>query len=378
MNSHFCLLLTGAILLSASSCKKSVVEKGNDTYTMVKQYELRLPLDSITSQTTQYMQLVNDSTLAFLNAPTSDICIYSLNEPKCESKVKIYRDGPNAVNGIDAFYFQTSDSIWLYAAWDQRIFLIDDQGTLLTGYSVPITDHYASTRHSVSPFPQTTAPYLVRGNLHILQGMDGIVAQGLLPGATLLYNAGTGELKTGSTYPKIYGPPEDIQSHWSTFGERASFSHVAPDNAVITSFPISDSIYVWNPTSDILSSHLASYSGKHEIVSSVGDTREESFEKYISGFQYGPILHDAWNKMYYRLFRTEGKVDDTDLRATVTRKPLGVLILNEEFEKIGETMLPEGRYYPAHAFVTSKGLHIKLFSEDDDYMVFRVFRPSEL
>lgn len=378
MKSSFPLLLLGAMLLSASACRNTAVkEVGDSLRTMSEQDALILPLDSVTTQITQYMQLVNDSTLAFLNKPTSEICIYSLTEPGCRNKVRIYQEGPDAVNDVDAFYVQTPDSIWLYASWDQRIFLIDGEGSLMESHTVPITDHSTLTRHTVSPYPQTTAPYIVRGDLHYLQGMDGIVSGGLLPGATLVYNTKTGEIKSGSPYPSIYGQAEDIQNRWSTFGERASFSQVSPDNNVMTSFPVSDSIYVWNPELDILSSYEASYSGRPEITSSVGDTREESFEKYIRGFQYGPIFHDPYNKLYYRLFRTEGKIDATNLRASVTRKPLGVVILDEEFEKVGETMLPEGRYYPAHAFVNSRGLHIKSFSEDDDYMVFTVFRPSK-
>ncbi len=35
-------------------------------------------------------------------------------------------------------------------------------------------------------------------------------------------------------------------------------------------------------------------------------------------------------------------------------------------------MLPDGAYYPAHAFVNSEGLHIVTYSDDDDFLTFKV------
>ena len=377
-NSHHILIfLISAVLLSASACNKSSKNGTSlQTFAIVEEETLRLPLDSTTSQSTKHMQLVNDSTLAFLNKPTSEICIYSLTNPSCKDKIKIYEEGPNAVNGIDAFFIQSPDSIWLYASWGDKIFLLDHEGTLLDSFALPPTDETGSTKHSVSPYPQTTSPYVVKDGIHFLQGMDGIATPNRLAGASLIYDSRNGELRTGSTYPKVYGDKDEIQNKWSTFGERQTYSHITPDNRVITSFPASDSLYVWDTHSDKTTAYMADFSSRPEIVSSLGADNETFKKNYIKGFKYGAILYDPYNKLYYRLFRTKGNVNEKDLDNSLLHKPMGMVILDDSLKKIGETMLPDDAYYPAHAFVNSEGLHIKTYSDDDDFMTFKVLKVA--
>ena len=374
---HVSIFLILAVLLSASACNKSSKNGTSlQSFTIVEEETLRLPLDSTTSQTARYLQLVNDSTLAFLNEPTYEICIYSLTNPSCKDRIKIYREGPNAVNGIDAFFIQSPDSIWLYATWGKRIFLIDREGTLLDKFALPPTDETGSTKHSVYPYPQTTTPYVVKDGIHFLQGMDGIATPNRLAGASLIYDSRNGEMRTGSTYPKAYGDKDEISDKWSVFGERQTYSHITPDNRIITSFPASDSLYVWDTHSDKTTVYMADFSSRPEIVSSVGPDKETSLKNFIKGFKYGAILYDPYNKLYYRLFRAAGSVDDKDLDNSLLHKPMGMVILDESLKKVGETMLPDGGYYPADAFVNSDGLHIVTYSDDDDFMTLKVLKVA--
>ncbi|MDE6077896.1 MAG: DUF4221 domain-containing protein [Muribaculaceae bacterium] len=377
MKKPFFLLLTGVILLSATACNKSSKNGTSlQTYAIAEEETLRLPLDSTTSQTTRYLQLVNDTTLAFLNEPTSEICIYSLKNPNCKDKIKIYKEGPNTVNGIDAFFIQSPDSIWLYATWGKRIFLIDHEGTLLDSFALPPTDETVSTTHSVYPYPQTTTPYIVKDGIHFLQGRSGIAIPNRLAGASLIYDSRNGEMRTGSPYPQVYGDKDEIQNKWSTFGERQTYNHITPDNRIITSFPASDSLYVWDTQSGKTTAYMADFSARPEIVSSLGPDTDTSLKNFIKAFTYGAILYDSSNKLYYRLFRSGGTVDDKDLENSLLHKPLGMVILNDSLKKVGEIMLPDDAYYPANAFVNSEGLHIVTYSDDDDFMTLKVIKVS--
>lgn len=343
--------------------------------------ELALPMDSTMAQSSNYMQLINDSTLAFLNSPTSEICVLSLKDQICNNKITIHQEGPDAVNGVNGFYIanpEENDSIWLYASWGQRVYRINSNGNLLESFVVPHTDTNSSGKYSVSPYPLTTSAYIVRNGLHYLQGMNGMLREGLDPGASLIFNAVTGKVTTGSPYPAVYGKKEEIGNIWDTFAYRQTSSYVTPQGEVITSFPASDSLYVWTPTTDVTLAYLADYSERPDIVPQMGVDRDELFKNYIKSFQYGAIFYDSENKLYYRLFHEAGEIDANDLAGSATRKPMGIIILDKNFEKVGECMLPLGEYYPVNAFVAAGILYVNILSDDDDFMKFKAFTVREL
>ena len=87
------------------------------------------------------------------------------------------------------------------------------------------------------------------------------------------------------------------------------------------------------------------------------------------------MFYDAENDVYYRLLRLPlESYDKDDLRIEIRRKPIAVIILDGELNKIGETVLPQDSYNPSNTFVTSAGLHVNVESQDDDLMKFRVFK----
>lgn len=97
---------------------------------------------------------------------------------------------------------------------------------------------------------------------------------------------------------------------------------------------------------------------------------------YLNQYSYFAILYDKANRVYYRIVRLpyedydiNGNLDDFELR-----KPNAVIILDEKLNIIGEYQFPAGIYYPLASFVNSDGLHIRVESDDDDFMKFRVFK----
>ncbi|MDE5635159.1 MAG: hypothetical protein K2I52_02485 [Muribaculaceae bacterium] len=79
---------------------------------------------------------------------------------------------------------------------------------------------------------------------------------------------------------------------------------------------------------------------------------------------------------------TDNKSKHGEQRSTIGRSAFNIYSFYRERQSdksnrllniIGEQILPEGRYYPLFTFVNSNGIHINMESEDDDYMIFRVF-----
>ncbi|MDE6771364.1 MAG: DUF4221 domain-containing protein [Muribaculaceae bacterium] len=373
----FELALVSAGIITLPACMPN--GKGFDNeMSMVECTRLALPLDSITTQETSYMQLVDDSTLAFFNKPTYDICVYDLRDKVLRNRISLRREGPDAVNGIDAFFLSGQDSIWLYASWGNVIYLLDGNSSLREKRSIDddVMAKDGGTRHSVSPFPTTTTPYTVVDGRHILQGMDGIVLQGKMPGATVIYDWNSGKVETANGYPSIYGEGNEIQNNWDTFGYRETYYTLNAKNDIVTSFPASDSIYVYSPNSGKSERHYAGYSETVDIKPGVPSDPDSKTRKFISQHQYSGVLYDRFNDLYYRIIRLPGNADAQDVRKEISSKPVVVIILDGEFNKVGEYRLPEDMYYTANAFVTPDGLHVNTVSDDDDLMTFRVFKPQ--
>jgi hypothetical protein len=56
-------------------------------------------------------------------------------------------------------------------------------------------------------------------------------------------------------------------------------------------------------------------------------------------------------------------------------KNLSIVIMDSEFNKVGEYDLMEKTGMGKHAFVSEEGLHIQILSDDDDYMKFITLKP---
>ena len=68
------ILFTMAII-TMSGCRNKTAEKriSSGDISMTEVDSLQIHLDSLTTQSTSYLQLVGDSTIAFFNKPNSDI-----------------------------------------------------------------------------------------------------------------------------------------------------------------------------------------------------------------------------------------------------------------------------------------------------------------
>lgn len=359
-----------------SGCRNKTAEKriSSGDISMTEVDSLQIHLDSLTTQSTSYLQLVGDSTIAFFNKPNSDIVLYNIKNGTT-SKIKIFKEGPNAVHGVTGFCFLNPDSIWLYSQWGYEINLIDSKGNRTTKYKLS-TDKDSSgniLQYAVNPYPTTTTPYIVKNHIHYLAGMNNRPNDGQLPGTVMIFDEKNGSWKTGVTYPAEYGSTEDL-AKWDPFAYRQVQYTMDPQGKMIMNFPASDSLFVYDPRTGTMSAHYAAYSEPTNIHLCEAKTPEESIKNFLKQYCYTSILYDKYNDVYYRIIRKPIESEAEDLNAQIRKKPISIIILNKTFDKIGEFSLPNDEYYHNHVFVTSDGLHINKLSDDDDIMKFRVFR----
>ena len=95
---------------------------------------------------------------------------------------------------------------------------------------------------------------------------------------------------------------------------------------------------------------------------------------------YAAVIHDPYRKVYYR-YLLHG-MPDANLKTPLDSKPLTIVMMDEQFHYLGETMIGTGQEWNwTNSFVTKEGLNIERIGtepEDDDYLTFGLFNIQDL
>ncbi len=92
---------------------------------------------------------------------------------------------------------------------------------------------------------------------------------------------------------------------------------------------------------------------------------------------YEAIKYDPYRQMYYRFAFLP--VEDPATQPTVLHGKIAIIILDNNFQKVGEYVLPNG-YNHLMSFVGKAGLHIASrtkYSQDENFLTFDIFVPVE-
>ncbi|MCM1450352.1 MAG: DUF4221 domain-containing protein [Clostridiales bacterium] len=369
------LLYTIIIYACMVSCTHNSVSR-IDKFDMVETDSCVIPLDSLTIQQPAYIQKINDSVMCFYNRATHNICFVDLNIPAVSGKIQLYREGPDAVPWIDGFYYD-ADRIYLYESWGKRISIVDTEGKILKRIEIPETDSSGmSPKYAVNPFPTSLSPYIVTDGKHILSGMDGIAVDGQIEGATIVYDESNDCVITGNPFPAIYGSSDDL-SNWDVNFRITSYA-MMPGGDILICYPASDSLYRYHIATDTRQPVYAGYSLPTDINRGHFSSKEEKMVSTLRRYRYSGILYDDSKNVYYRMVALPlTNVNPDQIKEAMRKQRIAVIILDSSFNIVGETILPEGTYFTSYSFVNSDGLHINVESDDDDLMVYRVFKLAE-
>lgn len=361
------------LFVSLSSCKNFGDNSriGTEMFTMELGKEKSLMLDSMTTQETNYLQCLDGNRIALYNQPAHTICVFNIEGGDEIEKIQLHKEGPNSVRGIQGFYYDSSDSIWLYQSWEKNLVLVNSKGEVIDKRNIQDKIAETSLRENLSaaPFPLTDMPMQKVDNLFILQGMNGPeVIDGFRPACSILYDISADTVGIKNEYPSVYGDHSKLNEHWGTFSYRA-VPYTLNKNKMVLSFPAADEIYIYDLKSGKKESYFAGTSLKTEMNPIAGTSKSQLQKHYLDQLQYAGVFYDKYHDLYYRLAILP--ISDYDINDEKTQnKPLSVIILDSNFEKVGEFNLGIGRYKYRNVFISEKGLHLNVYSENDDYLKF--------
>ena len=79
---------------------------------------------------------------------------------------------------------------------------------------------------------------------------------------------------------------------------------------------------------------------------------------------YGNLIHDPYRNVYYRIAYPETEMEELEIRTyidiwTTGRKRFSIIVLDKDFNIIGETLFPDYKYCSMSMFVEEEGLYIR-------------------
>lgn len=348
---------------------------------------LRFPLRSTSNFYTNSIQLSNIGDrdfLTILDASNHKILVFDYQTQKALNEIEIDSEGPNGVGElhIDSYhYFHNEDSIFLYNLNTGILNLLNARSELLQ--KIPLTD-YKDPRFPV-PYPRTTAPiYFFEGAVFIPCGLNDYQIDMLNYPSVMLIDLSTLKKQYLKTFPMPYG-----KAFWGTFFKyEPAITINSNSKSLVVNYPIDPYLHVIG-LSDVNKPDMF-YVGS-EFFTTIPPyqndpkyflkrdprTRDEKESEYaFSTSEYHSIKYDVERKRYYRQTLVRPSLEN--LKNGLRMPDFSIIILDENFNKLGEKFFSGKLYDPSKVFFSSHGIHIfrkDLYRENEDEIVFEVFAP---
>lgn len=373
MNATYALILCLALFQSCNYQAKVTCSDLNDFDLVLNGLE-KFALDSTSTfrPTAVYTSETDEPLMIIDNEELGRIDIYNLKTKLLHKRIQLISDGPNGIKqSFSGYFFRNMDSIFLFFNVSQQLLLIDSDGIIKNKFG-SITRWTEQAKTPTVDVTGAMKPILRNNTIefgtYALASSDGK--------AGLVYDLETQTTRIPYTLPDIYKT-----GWWSGLNyDRVSQAYNKKEEIVVLSYGADKYIYVITQDGDVkkvcassryLPDQLKPYSPK---IQDLNQHFQQLWKHEALQGSYSTIIYDQWKEVYYRIaFRpiTESEYTSPNL---VWSKPT-IIILDKEFRKVGESILPAGYYYAIH-YVTPDGLFFANrdeYDRNDDFMVFGKF-----
>lgn len=369
-----------AILSIAFACgKPSSNVKSEGKIFLDNEGQISIPINSNSSNfsiLSQVWEIDNEeSYLIRVNYFDSDpnyLFINSLEDYSIDLVLDFEVEGPNGVGNVSEFYFHSFDSIFLIDRYQYLVSLADSSGKVLRSYRLKNNDSDMPDDTSVLPWSTSKARIFKIGNSLFIPGFpdsDPYFSQYQKENLLLELNLETGESSTMLGYPNSYkggefwGGPDHILPSISPYND---------PELILVSYPLSDSIFVFDIESKKLSPFIWMGTGKKEAAVPINfdesqTDRGREFQlgtDYYFSINYNHITNEIWRVFFEHydkesiermLNRESGKPN-----RKLILKWIGESDTTEEME-----LAPELKVNPYDLLILKNGVFMSIDSLED-------------
>jgi|GEM_PF-1281958 len=382
------LLFCFSLLLFLVSCRKindldQLPRVFNQTFTLIPYDTLIIPVGSQSNVYSKYVKKIKISGTDYLgvvNEKTNELELYALNNDVDNLKIHFETEGPNGIGQLRAFELISDSTLLIGSTYRIRLYITDFEGNIQKTLKTDIADRKGY------PFIQnysTNQPLEYGEDRHALFVYTGVDTDFNSPGKW----SGTMFLRLPDLEDESARHVFELPSHLSKYVHGAYFSHsshlLMDDRYLVLALPFYNDILIFDLETEELiekpagSKHFGDALPWDNAVSGMS----ESF--YVPSNSYREIAYDKENKLLYRFaYRGVDYTGPDGMRRNWDNKPPSVIIINSDFEKVGEVDLPVNTIYTRMYFTHDGKLYLSLNHPDnnpsEDEMVFVGYKPEKL
>lgn len=316
---------------------------------------------------------------SFQNRSSNTILVYDLKTQDLMFKLELPIDGNNGIGFANGYYIHNWDSIYIPNRDIKEISLISKDLIVSNKYTYE-TDN---ANKELSLFDFSTFYYkpaeVIGDKMYIYSGPNRYIANDPV---SVEFNINTGDFKAlPFNYPEYPGSEISLKK----YGLETAFSRCFDGEKFIYSFYYDEYIYVTQPAHKdiqkipVKSKYFNKVQLPNELMASPIDFCENSW--------YGNLLYDKYRKVYYRIAYPKTEIEkEKNIRPAdlicYGRKNFSIIILDKQFNVIGETKFPDYIYNSGVMMILEDGLYISdshyLNPEfNDDVLSFRLFKLTK-
>jgi hypothetical protein len=297
----------------------------------------------------------------------SEMVEYEINLNKLESQ--IYRD----------HLFHNPDSIFICSILNNRemfLLLMNSNGEIYQRWNINKLANKETNGYFYIDSGPSHPMELINGKLYFLASYK------LKPGSILKSPVSIEmglDLSSGIAN-QIGDLPSEFKQGLFYGNHQKDYSRVINKrNELVFSFPISNYIYVY----DLIGELLKIINCRSQFINDLEPIEKNRYtdlsaiiDAYAYNAQYGDLVYDEYNNMYYRvvLHKLE-KFDDQGKKNDHKKRNWSIMILDENLKVIKEVLMPEEKFWK-RILITDQGIILKSISMNtsDEYQIYK-FQP---
>jgi hypothetical protein len=316
------------------------------------------------SKNIHYFENEGNSWLFYGNREQNELIIYQLPSGEIEKRITFERHGPDGIGGYRGVLAHSFDSIFLVSAtFYNNFFLTDTTGKI-------------KQKYSPEPIGNNQMPPAIRSLSSHLSN-PGIYHNGRINLSTYLFTDVTDE----NLHNEIIDFEFDIEKKKIIgFANYPMFDGKTKDNGYSRTFDGKQFIYSFQ-RKDIV--HLQKNNGTYSEYYCGSRYRTKSLDWSVKQTNsmteiqktnlenpwYIDILYDKQHKVYYRFFLPGYNLPDDKYITKHFDYPakFSIIMLDDNLNLLGETLLPEKTYDPYMKFIGKDGLYLALHIDHPMY-----------
>lgn len=345
------------------SCKN---EKRHDLFTLeVTGTYLNFPIDEDTKlPQISVFPFEEDGIeyMSFQNDKRPEIQIYDIRTRKLVKKVSYDMEGNQGiVGGFIGYYIKDFSHIYLPGYYTHTIYVTDTLGQINQKITFDTT---TDGRKLVPIILNSSKQMVISGDTLIIpQTVNPMLREKIMDESPISVLIDTSKHIVKDLPMKYLPLVSEKDFGTAKFMAGLSYSKCFNGNDFIYAFAYSDKIYKTSLShTDIIAVEAKSrYAGKVEVPEAVSDDFQQMIKEQCERASYGDIIYDKYRKVYYRIFfpNSELGVERDYLELLRTgRKQFSIMVLDENLEIVGETLLPEYTFNPNLYLILKDGLYL--------------------